>query len=48
MIMRKEKRKMMKYSYSSNKIVEERIRKMIRKVGRNDKKMENKEDRNER
>lgn len=47
--MRKEKRKMMKYSYSSNKIVvEERIRKMIREVGRNDKKMENKEDRNER
>lgn len=41
--------KMMKYSYSSNKIVvEERIRKMIREVGRNDKKMENKEDRNER
>lgn len=40
--------KMMKYSYSSNKIVvEERIRKMIREVGRNDKKMENKEDRNE-
>lgn len=39
----------MKYSYSSNKIVvEERIRKMIREVGRNDKKMENKEDRNER